>query len=326
MRQNAKAMALSSLFWQIVKGIKTSEFNLLLTLGTEAPRIYIHDPPTRSSRLALAGEIPWPVEFLMAVHDKHIFSGKVARKPAIAQHISDWYNKRRWQYHLEQSTSASACLGIPFSKLLGSRRTPKCGHDLPPAVEARLLEDKQAIYTACMRAVSYSSSSASPFIGGLCPLVKLGSDIINDGPFVFLKSDKDRCSVAVLRGNFDGLIFGSLVAPFYNQFTPHEDWAAAVCDHFRSIAGNLARKIDAEDPGRLYAVFTRSMRECGVAGLVAKVTATIKTHKEQGNHKPRILHASTRHPFKPVLKLASQLLNRELRKYDHIIFLRVKRF
>ena len=61
-------------FWNLVTGLTLTEFLQLLKCGTDSPKLYVHNFGEFTARRPEAGEVSWPVEFLLtAFHRKHVF-------------------------------------------------------------------------------------------------------------------------------------------------------------------------------------------------------------------------------------------------------------
>ena len=87
------------LFWSLISNMSLFESNMLLGCELHTPKVYKYAHGTKSVVHANAGDILWPVEFLLCCYSrKHILHGD--RLPSVASvghSLQQWANKLRWR-------------------------------------------------------------------------------------------------------------------------------------------------------------------------------------------------------------------------------------
>ena len=88
----------------MVIGMSAADLQCLLQCGKGLDGVYIHDPVAKTALVPAANEIPWPIEFILGHHQKHVFMNR--RLPGmgkVGKALDVWANSLRWRafFHLK---------------------------------------------------------------------------------------------------------------------------------------------------------------------------------------------------------------------------------
>ena len=139
MWHDRRSAVLARLYTSFTKNLNSVDLCTLMQCGVQPPRCFILDVGRAEVRRPETGELPWPVEFICALHRKHVFRGSCPPVSSIAFAVNQWHQRRRWHFHLKGSSTDS------YAHLFDQGITPVCPHDPPVSVEAPWLEFREQI-------------------------------------------------------------------------------------------------------------------------------------------------------------------------------------
>ena len=191
-------------FLNLVRGMSVHELIALSKCGLGDGGVYIYDFQTASAFTPTAGQVAWPVEYLLPKHHrKHIF---VPRKPPSLAEVSlalkNWEAKVRWKYHFWKFPSEN-----PWRSLLSKGRdTVWCDTSIPLYLEEDIRECRERVFSSCKAARSrfFSSRHKLSNLNGVC---RLGLEILSKGEWGACKTDKDGGFVLVKKQEIIELSF-----------------------------------------------------------------------------------------------------------------------
>ena len=85
-------------FLAFAKGMTEAELCILLQCAKGKPGVFFYYPEQLLATQLLPHQVPWPVEFVLRFHPKHIWVGK--RLPPLnelSKSISQWEHKMTWR-------------------------------------------------------------------------------------------------------------------------------------------------------------------------------------------------------------------------------------
>ena len=159
----------------------------------------------------------------------------------------------------------------------------------------------------------------------VCPaIIKLSKTLMSSSYFDVRLSDKDGCCVLIPKHNLvSGLLAQIRSSSSYRSHVVHDDFAVRMSSGYvKCVNDLLLRETDVlsdESLVSLKSALYKVWRVKGHGGLIARIDATIKTHKPQGEVEPRLLHTSKYHPFKPLLKYYAEQLKFSLRQFPFLL-------
>ena len=114
-------------------------------------------------------------------------------------------------------------------------------------------------------------------------------------PTGVLPSHKDGCFVLLSKERILEMKDDYLCLPIYSamQNVHDDDFLRNACEAYLSVAEH----VDSTIGGGLHNGLVASIRKFGMGGLISCIQTTIKTHKVDGEVKPRVIHCCGKHPF-----------------------------
>jgi hypothetical protein len=162
-------------FEQMIKGMPASEITAVLECGKGQGGTYIFNVNDRSVRVPRAGEISWPVEYILAkLHRKHVLPLQTTPKIRdVNKSLTSWSNRVRWRWFFAGRDVMQNPFRYMWSKPIFA--TP-CDQDIPLHVERYISEVMGEVFESCFRArVRYRHHPVK--VPGL---VKLGLNLLKE--------------------------------------------------------------------------------------------------------------------------------------------------
>lgn len=293
------------------------DFFRLLSCGRQTPKVMFFDHVARQIEHFAPMVLPWPVEYLLAHHStKHIFGG--SRLPSlgtIGKALHRWEHKLRWQLVLgEQSRSPWSFL---HSKQFEIR---PCEVPLPPEVEEFFSEMKQCFYRETLRIRHRACKNRSKF-SNFFGIIRFALDILQHGPFLALKTDKDGGFCLVCKDAIADETKRILSTDNrYAEVIAETGLARALMSEFVDVVFAAARVSPLQDDERRSFIgsILQPARNFAASNIFSCLKYTVKTHKAAGEVCFRALHSSVNTPLQGAMKLVSHLLKPKLAALSHI--------
>lgn len=281
------------------------ELLALTECGLGQHGLYIYDFDTASAFVARAGEVAWPVEYLLAKHHrKHVF---VPRKPPhlseVGRALRNWEAKVRWRYYFWRYPSEN-----PWRFFISKGRdTTWCSTPIPNFLQAYIDECKSKVFSSCRAARSrfFCCRHKLSNLNGVC---RLGLDILSKGEWGACKTDKDGGFVLVRKHDIVRLCLNNMGSEHYEPAIFDDEVNAFVGQQYLQAVRLVA---DAVGDKNLEGVLLSDYRR-GRGRAKSFLDITIKTHKDAGEVVPRPIHTSAQHPFAPGMRWLSQELRKSL--------------
>ena len=292
-----------------------------------APVVYLYEYATRSVRLPTRAEVPWPVEFLLSFHRKHILpSARVDHNP-MTRGLTSWLNRQNWKH-----VSGSNDDPHKFWLLRNKKKTCRTGPGDENTGEVGMLHSE--IFTSAWDCCNKAFHERPKFNSlPSNPLAQWGLKILKNMPYVALLSDKDAGFVILHKTDYSKMLTEMMEKPQYKRVYLDRDYLYGHYDMYKDTIGRLANDLFVKDPHldeeELYkieqqqrhlrsAMFSEINAQPPTA-LISVLDCTIKSHKPAGKVVPRAIHACSSHPFAPAQRWLSTELRNTLRTFPHIL-------
>lgn len=111
-------------------GMTAPELCVLLSCGKGQPGVYFYYPEQLLATALEPQQVPWPVEFVLRLHPKHVFaSQKLPAMSELGRSIQQWEHKMRWRlFHSQQGLGQNHQSTRGWQKLRDRFATPLCPH------------------------------------------------------------------------------------------------------------------------------------------------------------------------------------------------------
>jgi len=287
------------------------DFIALLRCGKENPGLYVYDWLEHSALKPGAGQVSWPAEFVLTqFHRKHLFNWNRRPKMSdIGRGLATWEHKVRWQMALKDHEDCS-----PWWKL---QTKPKCvwtcEEKIHHRLEALISGVKEKVFAACRYARSRHSRHIfqTPPISGA---VRLGLNLLRKGPWAAIPTDKDGGFALMPKAELENEEKKMLSTSAYRAEPNHSEKAEEIIQEYMDAAKVIG--VRRPDLGR---ALLSDLRRQGIEKVFSIVKCTIKTHKEDGEVVPRVLHTSCSHPMKPGTRYVASILKPVLAGLPHVL-------
>ena len=258
--------------------------------------------------------MPWPVEFVLRLHPKHIFQSKrLPPMSELSRAISQWENNLRWRLFHSESEGDGQDRSV-WWKLRSRRSTPPCPHKLADEWEVFIYELKRGVFTTAYgkrSSLKFSQSCTS----NLSRVAKWGIQMLREGPVGAVRTDKDGGYALVWKQSLAKAVLDSLSLPVYGKRLVHEAMFEEIAQDYTGIVKYIGHQTEDAD---LENSLLSSLRS-GCKSFVTKILTTVKTHKPKGEQKIRLVHAAPDDFMKPGMKWIASLLKTHLAQYTHIL-------
>ena len=315
-----KASLVANTVWHLFKDLKKIEMAKLLTAASGNNTFIWHRQSLSSETGA---SLPWAVNFPLSHHRKHIFRLISPTIAPIQAACDQWRNRLLWRTYYENAAAYDALYGrqhvepivdmVPFRSKLP---TPSCPHELP---EVRWDADQavQGIIEAAGQALTYHKVQHKNF-GNTPNVIQFALTRWKEMKLISFPTDKDGCLAVAHRNDFTLAKRHLLDSPWYGFASPSVDYAGEVWSSYKILVDEIAQKTKKTFPG-LFECLTRDAAYVGIAGIMATLGVTVKTHTPHGQQAFRPLHKSTRNPLNPGMRFLRHFMREYLSTSRHII-------
>ena len=255
-----------------------------------------------------ATDLPWPVRYILTrYHHKHRHNTPASQNlQEVKDATRDLCHKIRWRWHFRNTEKEPQ----HTARIKGMQIKPYEGNT-NPALETWLRALSDTIFQKCKIAKSrhHSSSSTLTRLDKHC-LASLNQD----STFVPVKQDKMPGYVLMNSDEFEVMLKKSLEKTKYVPYGPlNIDWNG-IRDEYLGLAKQVTKK-HPDWPMRYFRIgLGTDWRK-----LASRLKATIKTHKDRGDMKPRIIHASAGYPFAVLSRWLMKKLDAHVYDSDLVI-------
>ena len=173
-------------FMDVIKDLNSIQLRNLCRCGKGLPGVYIFDSFSKTAETPGPGVIPWPVEYLLRHHKKHIFSGNSLHSmEKIWADLANWANKWKWKRVL-----ANAPCENPYWRFkVKNNQTPPCPHKISDRAEKQLQSVIHRIHDAAVHARKEHRRWNEH--GNFTMIIKWAINIIREQQYKVLPTDKD---------------------------------------------------------------------------------------------------------------------------------------
>jgi hypothetical protein len=304
-----------------------SDFLHLIRVG-HVPCIYVYDFRQRCARIPFHGEIPWPMEFILSHHRKHVLGCSRPLMADIERGIADWYNRVNWRWILDKSDNVDADSRFAHLRSRNRRPRPCFSDDLGRSgvVHAHVMEK---LWNACR--CTFKTQHRF-YNNSISPIAQWGFRLLKGGAYGVCLSDKDAGFVIMNRDDIIPMKRDLLKGPSYTPAYVSSDLLEAHVVDYRDSCEMVA---NAEYPmpdhpniedrcsvhrkrGRLKQILVSELTLPG-RSMISTLNVTIKTHKQQGSVVPRAIHAASTHPMAPGMRWLAMTVREGLKSYSHLL-------
>ena len=295
------------LFKRIVSAMPLSEVLSLWRFKELKPYCTQYNQLSRTAEPP--NQVPWPVVWLLGHHnDKHrLCKTRVPRLSEVREDIQNFCNKLAWRWYL-RDVQKERC---PY--IGRSRRTPPCPYTLPAPLAAWMHDFKSTILGAVT--VKYNAAKLAYYQGNTHPLHKWALRLIRSKSIGICKHDKGGGMSCMHIDNLAILEKRTLLSDEYEYVPKGIDykairgWAGVQAErigkhmHYEGLADDLLRPF-----------FWHG------ATLAARLTLTIKAHKEPGSVVPRPIHGCAGYMLQGLSRWVASRLRLHFKKAaEHLI-------
>lgn len=305
-------------FLAFTKGMTAAELCILLQCAKGNPGVFFYHPEQLLATQLLPHQVPWPVEFVLRFHPKHIWVGK--RLPPLqelSKSISQWEHKMRWRlFHSQADTNdeQNSSRQNRWSKIRERFATPLCPHRFGDDWENFFYEFKQSVFQQAF-AMRRKSKTPGHNYSNFNSVAKWGLQLLREGPVGAVRTDKDGGYALVWKQSLTKAICKYLCLPKYEERLVHEYTFHDLVDEYCGLVKYIGEETEDED---LANSMLSSLRR-GCKSFVTKILTTVKTHKPEGQQSMRIVHAAPRHFAKPAMRWISATIQHHLKQFNHIL-------
>ena len=304
------------MFLNYTMGMTAPELCVLLSCGKGQPGVYFYHPEQLLATALEPQQVPWPVEFVLRLHPKHVFaSQKLPAMSELGRSIQQWEHKMRWRlFHSQQGLGQNHQSTRGWQKLRDRFATPLCPHRFCDQWEWFFHELKQGVFQQAFvmrNAAKLSDRRPSNFNR----VARWGLQMLRSGPIGAVRTDKDGGYALVWKHALTQAILASLTLPHYEERFVHDQTFNDIASEYCGLAKYIGEQTD--DDELVNSLLSSLKRGC--KNFVTKVLTTVKTHKAEGEQSMRIVHAAPRHFAKPAMRWVAMLIQKHLEQYNHIL-------
>ena len=299
-------------FWRLVSGMPIYEFIMLLNCGLETPKVYTYDHASKSAARLQAGQLIWPVEFLLCCFSrKHILHGsKLPSMHVVHRSIRQWQAKLRWQIALKDNPAVDEWRGIRVKR----PSTPWCDVPMPWPVDTML----EAISACITKDVMKKRRRGVQQLGNVSNVCRTALWMISACKKLALPTDKDGGYCLVDKCVYKRLREDHLANPLkFRRRAKPDDIVVELISEYHEVCRSNLPDIDDDRKRSLLSVL---MAPAGWSrNVFSKLKFTVKTHKPAGRVGMRGLHQCLDVPWASGIRLISSLLRPALQNCTHIL-------
>eukprot|EP00973_Karenia_brevis_P086840 12043907-Karenia_brevis.AAC.1 len=291
-------------FERMIGDMTAFDVGCLLSMDVLRNNVFVYSHALNSVHRPSKSELPWPVVFVCARYSKkHIFSQFLPSKSQMGAAINDLTQKIKWASVLRN--------GEPpwWFRHRGSKHVKTCDHWLvPPEVKAMtsILESK--LHDASFLALKKEFGGAKSRCN-MPNCVKYALAWLQGSSKCAVPTDKDGGFCIMENSAVMDMLESNLTLPVYDEILPMTINHGTIIRDFCKLLDKSRRLFDDDvfvNRAIMYA------KEQGGDSLVSKIIFTIKTHKEAGNIKLRVIHVGVNDPFKFFFQWVRRYLQRHL--------------
>lgn len=315
-REGRRRAVLVELFRKYTNGMTAAELCILLSCGKGQPGVYFYYPEQLLATSLQSNQVPWPVEFVLRLHPKHVFADKkLSAMSELGHSVQQWEHKLRWRLFHSQS-----CLGpnhedpAVWQRLRDKFAIPMCPHRFNDRWESSFQELKHGVFQQAfvMRsAAKRSGSRPSNFNRVAC----WGLNLLRSGPIGAVRTDKDGGYALVWKQALAKGILASLTLPHYEEKFVHEQTFNDIATDYCGISRYIGEQTEDEESVNS---FLSSLKR-GCASFITKILTTVKTHRAEGEQSMRIVHAAPGHFAKPAMRWVATMIQKHMGQRTHIL-------
>ena len=283
----------------------------------------MYDPVAKTAFVPAAFEIPWPIEFILRHHQKHVFMNR--RLPSmgeVGKALDVWANSLRWRafFHIKSYQDG----GMPgpseakcdrWWRLRGNTCSAPFTGVLPEVWEAFISDACRSAYGACLSMRSKFSFNRNR-VSNMNSIVRLGLSMLKSGEYGAVPTDKDGGYAMVHKTSFVAALIQSMGQNTYDRDVMLHDLSAQdYVENYASLVQWIAE--DAHDPTLGHALL-RDVR-MGNRRFISRVIANVKTHKQPGNMGLRIIHSSPGLCISPAMRWISEHIRQFFSDKPHLL-------
>ena len=297
----------------------------ILQPDTAFNRVYWYDHTTRSAwnpepahnALPFEPKIYWPILWLLgSSHRKYIFCTKALPSiKSLSEALDQSLRKLVWKWAFAAGVFPQTESSDLDRLLKGKRATPRCVHEgVPPEIYAYCNVIRRDVIAAAEQLLLEHRSFAARSWANLPGLAKAACQLIRLGGFCIRQSDKDGGFVIMSK---EGLISErSRAMPLTKYDYIHLRQINTLTIH--QIHSRLVRRCaDFLEMPKLRKQLAAPMPSA--RSLVNPVVENVKTHKQDGQVKFRIIHSSTNFVYTQLAIFLTAFIKPELDKYSHLV-------
>lgn len=290
-------------FWSLVRKMPLADFMSLLRCGQARPTIYLYNHFDRSAIRAPQGTVAWPVEHLLtSYHKKHVFLPQM--RPSIAEvnkAFALWSRKLLWRIYFDEHVVDDE---RERYRHLRSRRplTAFCPYE--PSVEVRgfLNAAQYELHNSALR-----NRSAHSQFWTFPPVCRVAMRMLHESIYGSITTDKDFGWSIIRKADLLTLESEILASDKYRREALTSDSVQELISEYCFAANWIGVKHDQALCRALMSDITNKQF------IFQRLVMTLKTHKPAGQVKPRAIHSSVNHPFRPGHRWVAGLLKPLLR-------------
>ena len=297
---NAKR-AQAKCFLKLIMHLPTFCIESLLDVESMLSKVYIVDNIESRARQPSRSELPWPLLLMAtAFNRKHIFPVKSFDERKMEFAIREFSNKLAWTWFFKNEDRDS--LSSLRSKI-GKGPTRACNKVIPNELVAIISEVRKVIAKCCKQS-KFIHAPAPTFFTKTCV------SLLRDSPWLAMETDKDGGFAFIDRGIWKIAKLKALGNGDYSHSSPNK---RATLKQYGNLCKRAQKVFD--QPG-LCSVLAKSL-SIESAKMESSLVFTCKTHKPVVSF--RNIHASSQWCFKGLGVFVSDLIQRKLNTYPHII-------
>ncbi|CAE7247164.1 unnamed protein product [Symbiodinium sp. CCMP2592] len=304
-------------FLKWICGMPIPELQCLMQCGQGLRGLYTYSPAEKQAWVASPRDVPWPIEFVLRFHAKHVFTSR--RLPSLAsvsRALQQWEFKIRWRYEFNKLSVHETPLEETqqWWKLHDRHSTPPIGQNMPEQWEVFLHEAKLAAMKRFAASRSFFRDKRH-LCSNLSPIARWGLKLLREGPLGAVKTDKDGGFTVVNKHELKEAVTSSLRGPQYQEIVVHEDLVTDMVQEYRNVCEMI--RLHTRD-NELSNALTSSLRRGG-RDFACSVLTTVKTHKDPGQVSLRIIHAAPKHFMNPGMRWIGMHLKSFIATHPHIL-------
>ena len=168
-----------------IKDLNSTQLRNLCRCGKGLPGVYIFDSFSKTAEVPGQGVMPWPVEYLLRHHKKHIFSGNsLPSMEKFRADLENWANKWKWK----KALANVPCENPYWQFKVKTKQTPPCPHKISDRAEQQFQSVIHRVHDAAVHA--RNDHRRWQHYGNTPTIVKWAMSIIKDRQLEVLPTDK----------------------------------------------------------------------------------------------------------------------------------------